>query len=85
MEKATFEDFYEVPNLNFDISRLRSDLDKILKNKKFNSPGVTHFGAIPINQIPNDENSIKGSNISCLLYTSPSPRDEALSRMPSSA
>ena len=33
MEKATFEDFYEVPNLNFDISRLRSDLDKILKNK----------------------------------------------------
>ena len=35
MEKATFKDFYEVPNLNFDISRLRSDLDKILKNKKF--------------------------------------------------
>ena len=32
MEKATFEDFYEVPNLNFDIPRLRSDLDKILKN-----------------------------------------------------
>ena len=28
MEKVTFEDFYEVPNLNFDISRLRSDLDK---------------------------------------------------------
>ena len=30
--------------------------------------------------------SIKGSNIySCLLYTSPSPRDRSLSRMPSSA
>ncbi len=69
MEKATFEDFYEVPNLNFDISRLRSDLDKILKNKKFNSPGVTHFGAIPINQIPNDENSIKGSNIRGKYWT----------------
>ena len=26
-----------------------------------------------------------GSNISCLLYTSPSPRDGLLSRMPSSA
>ena len=69
MEKATFEDFYEVPNLNFDISRLRLDLDKILKNKKFNSPGVTHFGAIPINQIPNDENSIKGNNIRGKYWT----------------
>ena len=69
MEKATFEDFYEVPNLNFDILRLRSDLDKILKNKKFNSPGVTHFGAIPINQIPNDENSIKGNNIRGKYWT----------------
>ena len=69
MEKATFEDFYKVPNLNFDISRLRSDLDKILKNKKFNSPGVTHFGAIPINQIPNDENSIKGNNIRGKYWT----------------
>ena len=69
MEKAIFEDFYEVPNLNFDISRLRSDLDKILKNKKFNSPGVTHFGAIPINQIPNDENSIKGNNIRGKYWT----------------
>ena len=69
MEKTTFEDFYEVPNLNFDISRLRSDLDKILKNKKFNSPGVTHFGAIPINQIPNDKSSIKGNNIRGKYWT----------------
>ncbi len=69
MEKATFKDFYEVPNLKFDISRLRSDLDKILEHKKFNSPGVTHFGAIPINQIPNDENSIKGNNIRGKYWT----------------
>ena len=69
MEKATFEDFYEVPNLNFDIARLKSDLDIILKNKKFLSPGVTHFGAIPINQIPNDENSIKGNNIRGKYWT----------------
>ena len=63
MVTTNFEDFYEVPDLNFDISRLRKDLEKILKNKKFNSPGVTHFGAIPINQIPNDKSSITGSNI----------------------
>ena len=33
MASINFEDFYEVPNLNFDISKLREDLDKILKNK----------------------------------------------------
>ena len=67
--KTDFKDFYEVPNLNFDISRLRVDLDKILKDKKFNSPGVTHFGAIPINQIPNDKNSIIGDNIRGKYWT----------------
>ena len=69
MATTSFEDFYEVPNLNFDISKLREDLDKILKYKKFNSPGVTHFGAIPINQIPNDESSIKGNNIRGKYWT----------------
>ncbi len=69
MTTTNFEDFYEVPNLNFDISKLRKDLDKILKNKRFNSPGVTHFGAIPINQIPNDESSIKGNNIRGRYWT----------------
>ena len=69
MPIVSFEDFYQVPNLNFDISKLREDLKKILENKKFNSPGVTHFGAIPINQIPNDENSIKGNNIRGKYWT----------------
>ena len=69
MVTTSFDDFYEVPDLNFDISRLQSDLTKILKNKKFNSPGVTHFGAISINQIPNDESSIKGHNIRGKYWT----------------
>ena len=33
MATTSFEDFYQVPNLNFDILKLREDLDKILKNK----------------------------------------------------
>ena len=37
MATVSFEDFYEVPDLNFDIVRLRKDLDKILKNKKFST------------------------------------------------
>jgi len=69
MSTVSFEDFYQVPELNFDISKLRNDLDKILAQKKFNSPGVTHFGAISINQIPNDENSIKGNNIRGKYWT----------------
>ena len=48
MPSVTFDDFYEVPDLNFDITRLREDLDKILKDKKFNSPGVTHLSLIHI-------------------------------------
>ena len=69
MATVSFEDFYEVQGLNFDIERLRKDLDKILKNKRFKSPGVTHFGAISINQIPNDENSIKGNNVRGKYWT----------------
>ena len=69
MVTTSFEDFYEVPNLNFDISKLKKDLNKILKIKKFNTPGVTHFGAISINQIPNDKSSIEGNNIRGRYWT----------------
>ena len=54
-----------------------------------------YLDAIDVNKISRFENDlmnlIKGSykdilkSISCLLYTSPSPRDFAISRMPSSA
>ena len=69
MPTVSFEDFYQVPDLTFDITKLKNDLDKILKNKKFKSPGVTHFGAISINQIPNDINSINGNNIRGRYWT----------------
>ena len=69
MVQVSFEDFYKVPELKFDISKLRKDLDLVLENKKFNSPGVTHFGAISLNQIPNDEESIKGNNIRGKYWT----------------
>jgi hypothetical protein len=69
MVQVSFDDFYKVPELKFDISKLRKDLDLILENKKFNSPGVTHFGAISLNQIPNDDESIKGNNIRGKYWT----------------
>ena len=69
MATVNFDDFYKVQNLEFDILKLKEDLDKVLKNKKFNSPGVSHFGAIRINQIPNDKNSIEGNNIRGKYWT----------------
>ena len=32
--KVSFEDFYEVPDLKFDIDKLRKDLELILREKK---------------------------------------------------
>ena len=69
MAEVGFEDFYQVPNLKFDISRLKKDLDKVLARKKFKSPGITHFGAIPLNRIPNDLNSVEGNNVRGKYWT----------------
>ena len=59
-------------------------------NVMFSMSGIQHYFSAPINF--NDiaaQHYKKGSNgigiHSCLLYTSPSPRDGLLSRMPSSA
>ena len=64
-------DFYQVPDLKFDINKLRSDLEKILKQKNFNSLGIKNFGAIPVNQIPGDKSSIEGHNVRGTYWTIP--------------
>ena len=69
MSALNYDDFYQVPELKFDISKLRNDLEVILDKKRFETPGVTHFGAIPLNQVPNDEDSIKGNNIRGKYWT----------------
>ena len=69
MAEVSFEDFYQVPNLKFDISRLKQDLEKVLVRKKFQTPGITHFGAIPLNRIPNDQTSIEGNNVRGKYWT----------------
>jgi len=80
MPQVNFDDFYQVPNLKFDIEKLRIDLEKVLKNKEFKSPGVTHFGAIPINQIPNNTESITGNNIRGQYWTIPDESGKEVSR-----
>ena len=56
---SIYSDFYQVPNLNFDISKLRKDLENILKKSKYQTLGITNFAAIPMNRIPGDESSIR--------------------------
>ena len=71
LNKKLSNDFYTVPNLKFDIDKLRSDLEKILKKKKFNSLGIKNFAAIPLNQIPGDKSSIEGHNVRGTYWTIP--------------
>ena len=35
MAQIDFSDFYKVPNLKFDIGRLKNDLEVVLKKKSF--------------------------------------------------
>ena len=45
MTDLNYSDFYQVPDLKFDISKLRTDLDSILKKRSFSSPGkISNFG-----------------------------------------
>ena len=71
MDKIEFKDFYKVPNIKFDISKLRLGLEKVLKKKKFNTLDINHFGAIPLNEIPGDKKSTEGHNIRGTYWTLP--------------
>ena len=80
MAHLDYPDFHTVPDIKFDIGRLRSDLDKILEKKQFASPGVSNFGAISINQIPDDDASIKGNNVRGIYWTIPDEKGKEVSR-----
>jgi hypothetical protein len=71
MDKIEFNDFYKVSNIKFDIPKLRLDLEKVLKKKKFNTLDINHFGAIPLNEIPGDKKSTEGHNIRGTYWTLP--------------
>ena len=80
MQQVSFNDFHKVPDLKFDIEKLRNDLNVILKKRNFDTPGISHFGAIALNQIPNDPNSIKGHNIRGQYWTIPDETGKEVSR-----
>ena len=80
MQQVSFNDFYKIPGLKFDIEKLRNDLNVILKKRNFDTPGISHFGAIALNQIPNDPNSIKGHNMRGVYWTIPDETGKEVSR-----
>ena len=50
-----------------------------------NVPGKPPAPGMPVIRSTGASNALSGESEACLLYTSPSPRDRSLSRMPSSA
>ncbi len=81
MAHLDYSDFYQVPNLKFNITKMRDDLVKILDKRGFKTlDGISNFGAIPLNQIPNDEESIKGNNIRGIYWTIPDEKGKEVSR-----
>ena len=77
---VTFEDFYQVPDLSFDINKLRTDLQIILKKSKYQTLGITNFAAIPMNKIPGDDSSIQGHNVRGIYWTKPDETGKEVSR-----
>ena len=71
MNKIEFNDFHKVPHIKFDIFKLRTDLESVLKKKKFNTLGIKNFGAIPLNEIPGDKESTEGHNVRGTYWTLP--------------
>ena len=76
-----FNDFHKVNDLEFDISKLKSGLNEVLKVKKYESAnGIPNFAAICLNQIPGDPNSIKGNNARGVFWTKPDSSGKEVSR-----
>ena len=80
MNEQHFSDFYKVPDITFDIKKLRAELDRVLKQKKFNTLGISNFAAIPINRIPGDADSIKGHNVRGTYWTFPDESGKEVKR-----
>ena len=72
------------------IQNVICDIDGVLMHDNVAIPGANEFLArimekgLPLVLLTNYP-SQTGQDLACLLYTSPSPRDGLLSRMPSSA
>ena len=67
-----FNDFQKQKDVKFDIIKLRQALKLVLSKKGFDdAEGISHFGAISLNQIPGNSESTKGKNVRGVFWTKP--------------
>ena len=67
-----FNDFQKQKDIKFDIIKLRQALKQVISKKGFDdAEGISHFGAISLNQIPGDPESTKGKNVRGVFWTKP--------------
>ena len=62
---STFKDFYQVPDVKLDITKLRIDLEKILKNQN-TKLGITNFHNTN-EQVPGDKVQLRDILEVCVL------------------
>ena len=74
-----FSDFQK-QDLKFDIVKLQEAYKQLKKTKKFDDLGISHFGAICINRIPGQSDSIKGHRSRGLYWTKPNQSGNEVSR-----
>ncbi len=75
------KDFHTVEDLKFDVKRLQSALNEVLKIKKYNSPkGITNFAAICLNQIPGKPESIESQYSRGVYWTKPDHTGKEVTR-----
>ena len=74
-----FSDFQK-QETKFDIEKLQEAYHQIVKIKKFEDAGVTHFGAISLTQVPGDPDSIKGNKARGVYWTKPDKSGKEVSR-----
>ena len=67
-----YKDFHTVQDLKFDPKKLQEALRLVLKTKNYDDAGgISNFGAICLNQIPNNPDSTKGNNARGVYWTKP--------------
>ena len=72
---------FQKQDLAFNINKLREACDQVLNLKGFDtSLGIPHFAAIPLNQIPNDPDSVKGHKARGVYWTKPDSSGKEFSR-----
>jgi len=74
-----FKDFQK-QDIKFDIVKLKEAYEQLRKTQKFDDLGISHFGAICLNRVPGDPNSVKGHKARGLYWTKPGQSGNEVTR-----